>query len=799
MTSKYILFLKDITTKDVSLVGGKTASLGEMYSHLKQEGVPVPNGFAITAQAYRYFLAYNHLETPVSEILKTINPRKVADLEKKSKQIRGLIFGGAMPDDLARDISKAYGELSALYKTTNLDVAVRSSATAEDLPNASFAGQQESYLNVKGEKDLLIAVKNCFASLYTSRAISYRADKGFTSMEVYLSAVVQKMVRSDKGGAGIMFTLDTETGFKDIVVLSAVWGLGETAVQGQVVGDEYEIFKPTFLTNYPAIISRTLGSKNKKLIYNPKKLGAVIRISTSKEEQMRFVLKDEEVLKLTEWALKIEKHYSQLKGAWQPMDIEWAKDGLTGELYIVQARPETVQSQKDYSVVKDYVMTTPGELIVKGAAVGSAIAEGAAKIILSPKQIGQFKPGEVLVTTMTDPDWEPIMKIAKAIVTDEGGRTSHAAIVSRELGIPCIVGTGNGSKKIKKGQKITVDCSSGGEGFIWKGKTVWSVKEYHLTQRTKLPVKLTLNMGNPDEAFEYSFLPNDGVGLAREEFIISSQIKIHPLALLNYQDIKNIGLKKQIAQLTVGYNNKADFYVDKLAEGIAKIGAAFYPKTVILRFSDFKTNEYASLLGGDLFEPKEENPMLGWRGASRYYDPKFQPAFELELMALKKAREQFGLKNVYAMIPFCRTLEEARKVVAIMKKHDLQPNQKDFKVYMMAEIPANVILAQQFLRIFDGFSIGSNDLTQLVLGLDRDNRALAKIGDERNEAVVTMIKTLIKIAKSMGKYIGICGQAPSDYPEFAKILMDLKIDNLSLNPDSIVKTALALTAKKIEL
>ena len=478
------------------------------------------------------------------------------------------------------------------------------------------------------------------------------------------------------------------------------------------------------------------------------------------------------------------------------MDIEWAKDGLTNELYIVQARPETVQSQKDVSVIRDYVMNTPGKLIVKGAAVGSAIAEGKAKIILSPKQMGQFKPGEILVTTMTDPDWEPIMKIAKAIITDEGGRTSHAAIVSRELGIPCIVGTEKGSKKIKNGQKITVDCSSGGDGFVWEGKTFWSVKEYHIEQKTKLPVKLFLNMSNPEESFEYSFLPNDGVGLAREEFIISSNIKVHPLALLNYKDIKNSSLKKQIDQLTIGYKNKTDFYIDKLAEGIAKIGAAFYPKPVILRFSDFKTNEYAGLLGGSLFEPKEENPMLGWRGASRYYDPKFQPAFELELLALKKVREELGLKNVSAMIPFCRTLDEAKKVMAIMKNYGLQPNQKDFKVYMMAEIPANVILAEQFLNIFDGFSIGSNDLTQLVLGLDRDNHSLAVIGDERNEAVVTMIKTLIKTAKSMGKYIGICGQAPSDYPEFAKILMDLKIDSLSLNPDSIVKTALSLSPKR---
>jgi pyruvate,water dikinase len=794
--SKYILFLKEITAKDVSLVGGKTASLGEMYSHLDKEGVPVPNGFAITAEAYRYFLNFNHLETPVSEVLKTIDPKKVTDLGKKSQKIRDLIFAGKMPDDLAKEVAKAYQDLSSFYKTTNLDVAVRSSATAEDLPNASFAGQQESYLNVKGEKDLIIAVKNCFASLYTSRAISYRADKGFTSMAVYLSAVVQKMVRSDKGGAGIMFTLDTETGFKDIVILNAVWGLGETAVQGQVVGDEYEIFKPTFLAGYPSIISRKLGSKNQKLIYNPKKLGAVTRVATPKDEQQKFVLTDAEVLKLTEWAIKIENHYTKLKDAWQPMDIEWAKDGLTDELYIVQARPETVQSQKDVSVIRDYVMNTPGKLIVKGAAVGSAIAEGNAKIILSPKQMSQFKPGEVLVTTMTDPDWEPIMKIAKAIITDEGGRTSHAAIVSRELGIPCIVGTEKGSKKIKNGQKITVDCSSGGDGFVWEGKTLWSVKEYHIEQKTKLPVKLFLNMGNPEEAFEYSFLPNDGVGLAREEFIISSNIKIHPLALLNYKDIKNSLLKKQIDQLTRGYKNKTNFYIDKLAEGIAKIGTAFYPKPVILRFSDFKTNEYAGLLGGSLFEPKEENPMLGWRGASRYYDPKFQPAFELELVALKKVREVLGLKNVSAMIPFCRTLDEAKKVTAIMKNYGLQPNQKDFKVYMMAEIPANIILAEQFLNIFDGFSIGSNDLTQLVLGLDRDNHTLAVIGDERNEAVVIMIKTLIKTAKSMGKYIGICGQAPSDYPEFAKILMDLKIDSLSLNPDSIVKTALSLSQNK---
>ncbi|MCX6737299.1 MAG: phosphoenolpyruvate synthase [Candidatus Parcubacteria bacterium] len=789
MTSKYILFLKDISMKDVSLVGGKTASLGEMYSHLKKEGVPIPDGFAVTAQAYRDFLNFNKLNVPINTILKTINPRHVVDLNTKSKKIREIISSGSMPDNLAKEIIRAYRKLSQSLKIKNLDVAVRSSATAEDLPNASFAGQQESYLNIRGEKDLLMAVKNCFASLYTSRAISYRTDKKFKSTAVYLSVVVQKMIRSDKGGSGIIFTLDTETGFKDTVVLDAVWGLGEMAVQGQVIGDEYEVFKPTFLKGFSSIITRKLGSKNQKMIYNPKKSGDTIKIPTSLKEQRQFVLKDKEVLKLVEWALKIEKHYSRLKKTWQPMDIEWAKDGITGELYIVQARPETVHSQKDYSVIRDYIMGKPGELIVRGAAVGSAIAEGAARIISSPKQIGLFKEGEILVTTMTDPDWEPIMRIAKAIITDEGGRTSHAAIVSRELGIPCIVGTTNASQKIKNGQRVTVDCSSGGEGFVWKGKTKWQVKEYKIIPTKKLPLKLTLNIGNPSEAFEYSFLKNDGVGLAREEFIISSGIKIHPLALINYPNLLSKSLKHQIDNLTLGYANKTDFYVDKLTEGIAKIGAAFYPKRVILRFSDFKTNEYASLIGGSLFEPKEENPMLGWRGASRYYDPKFQPAFELELQALKKARNDMGLKNIYAMIPFCRTIDEAKKVVTIMKKYGLKPGQKDFQLYVMAEIPANFILAKKFLEIFDGFSIGSNDLTQLTLGLDRDNGSLAKIGDERNEAVISLIKNIIKVAKQKKKYIGICGQAPSDYPEFARLLRDLKIDSLSLNPDSLVKVA----------
>ncbi len=789
MASKYILFLKEITAKDVSLVGGKTASLGEMYSHLKKEGVPIPDGFAVTAQAYRDFLNFNKLNAPINAILKTINPRHVVDLNIKSKKIREIISSGSMPDNLAKEIIRAYRKLSQSLKTKHLDVAVRSSATAEDLPNASFAGQQESYLNVRGEKDLLMAVKNCFASLYTSRAISYRTDKKFKSTAVYLSVVVQKMIRSDKGGSGIIFTLDTETGFKNTVVLNAVWGLGEMAVQGQVIGDEYEVFKPTFLKGFSSIITRKLGSKNQKMIYNSKKSGATIKIPTSLKEQRQFVLKDKEVLKLVEWALKIEKHYSRLKKTWQPMDIEWAKDGITGELYIVQARPETVHSQKDYSVIRDYIMKKPGELIVKGAAVGSAIAEGQAKIILSPEQIGLFKAGEILVTTMTDPDWEPIMKIAKAIITDEGGRTSHAAIVSRELGIPCIVGTANASQKIKNGQRVTIDCSSGGEGFVWKGKTKWRVKEYKIIPTKKLPLKLTLNIGNPSEAFEYSFLKNDGVGLAREEFIISSGIKIHPLALINYPNRLSKSLKHQIDNLTLGYANKTDFYVDKLTEGIAKIGAAFYPKRVILRFSDFKTNEYASLIGGSLFEPKEENPMLGWRGASRYYDPKFQPAFELELQALKKARNDMGLKNIYAMIPFCRTIDEAKKVVTIMKKYGLKPGQKDFQLYVMAEIPANFILAKEFLEIFDGFSIGSNDLTQLTLGLDRDNGSLAKIGDERNEAVISLIKNIIKVAKQKKKYIGICGQAPSDYPEFARLLRDLKIDSLSLNPDSLVKVA----------
>ena len=1206
---KNVVWFKDVSIKDVPEVGGKNASLGEMYVSLTGKGVRIPNGFAITAGAYQEFLKVNGLDKEIAELLKGLNVKSLSDLEKRGAAVRKAILNASIPEEMAREISEAYHKLSAEYKTKNTDVAVRSSATAEDLPGASFAGQQETYLNVVGEKELLLSVKKCFASLFTNRAISYREDKGFSHLKTYLSVGVQKMVRSDKACSGVAFTLDPDTGFRGVVVINGSWGLGEMIVQGEVVPDEFHIAKEPFRKGFPAIIMKELGSKEKTLIYGDKERTRLT--ATAATKRSKFVLEDKEILQLADWCLKIEEHYKK------PMDIEWAKDGVSGKLFIVQARPETVHGAKAVETLENYVMRSPGKLLVKGAAIGSKIAEGPAKVIKSAKNIGQFKKGEVLVTRMTDPDWEPIMKIASAIVTDEGGRTcfsgetniltdkgfisfgevykriaagekfnvlsydygskspkwkkvlssqknrlnavrvsvsqtgntanntidvtsdhkfytyenrrlikkplkdiieneeavclvekmpeaysrsidnklayllgalatdgnvylsrgvsgnfrrgqitftqkespekqeliadvnsyfaevfgkrmtarekfassqlrgrtvvgtatdfrcysleialqlknyldslpilalsfsenaaknflagvidgdgsfynnrlqiyaskknvlqavvisclrlgivpqitsnrniynvqivekmgeilsnvrktkllaqdkklgtklfaakqvigdvvsdinykgrikpyvqnnslidarkikdyllpladaglrkeiedvlnsslrmqrvklvrtlgkidvfnveveadndmdhnyvvftnrltpvlvsnSHAAIVSRELGIPCVVGTETATKIIKKGTALTVDCSSGTEGFVWAGKTKWEKKIYELRNFQKPRTKIMVNIGSPDEAYEASFLPADGVGLAREEFIIAARIKAHPLALLQPQkaDPKS---RAQIRKIIAGYRNGKEFYVSKLAEGVAQIGAAFYPHEVIVRFSDFKTNEYAALLGGKNFEPREDNPMIGWRGASRYYDPRFKEAFGLECRALKKVREEFGLANVTPMIPFCRTPEEGRKVIQTMSEFGLKQGENGLKVYAMAEIPANMLLADEFLDIFDGFSIGSNDLTQLTVGIDRDNTELAKIADERNEAVKISVGKIIEAAKKKGKYVGICGQAPSDYEDFATFLVEKGIGSISLNPDSVVKTAVAIKKKEEQL
>jgi len=801
----FILWFDEITYKDVPLVGGKNASLGEMYTKLTEKGVKVPYGFAVTAEAYKYFIKENQLDGKIRELLTGLDTHNVLDLQTRGKKIRNLILKAKMPDDLAEEIKKAYRRLEEMY-FQNVDVAVRSSATAEDLPDASFAGQQETYLNISGEDNVVRAVQRCFASLFTDRAISYREDKGFNHFAVYLSVAVQKMVRSDMACSGVMFTLDTESGFRDVVYITGSWGLGEAVVQGKVNPDEYYVFKPTLKLGYKPILSKKLGSKHIKIIYGKDKRNPIKTVKTSKEERKKFVLTDEEILTLAKWAIIIEEHYGR------PMDIEWAKDGDgvnvgTGELYIVQARPETVHAIKQQRYYEVYKLKGEGKVICTGKAVGSKIGQGKARVILDVSEISQFQDGEVLVTTMTDPDWEPIMKKASAIVTDKGGRTCHAAIVSRELGVPCIVGAEVATQLIKTGMEVTIDCTQGEEGRVLEGLIPYEVERIGLESLPKTKTKIMMNIGIPEQAFTQGQIPNDGVGLARIEFIISSHIGIHPLALIEYEKLKEKAKNDSkiakvvsiIEEKTYGYENKADFYVDKLAQGIAMIGAAFYPNEVIVRFSDFKTNEYANLAGGFLYEPIESNPMIGWRGASRYYDPKFEPAFALECKAIKKVREEMGLSNVKVMIPFCRTIEEGKKVIEVMKKHGLKQGENGLEVYVMCEIPSNVILAEEFAKIFDGFSIGSNDLTQLTLGLDRDSELVAHIYDERNPAVKKLIKEVIEIAKKNNRKIGICGQAPSDFPDFAEFLVECGIDSMSLNPDTVVKTRLLVAEKEKSL
>ncbi len=804
MQNEFILLMDNVGIADVPRVGGKNASLGEMIQALTPKGIRVPSGFIVTADAYRFFMHETGLDKRVGDTLRGLDTKDVRELAKRGALIRKMIVSTELPKELAFAVRSAYADMEKRYGK-NVDVAVRSSATAEDLPGASFAGEHETYLGIRGADGVSNATRSAFASLFTNRAISYRVDKGFAHTDVALSVGVQKMVRSDKGSSGVMFTVDTESGFKDVVVIDAAWGLGEMVVQGKTTPDEYLVFKKTLDTTHVPIIGKELGEKAQMMIYGGGKGAAVKQtkvIATPAAKRAQFVLSDDEILTLAKWGVAIEEHYSAHHKKWTPMDMEWAKDGETGELFIVQARPETVQARKDFSKITEYVREGTGKTLVAGISVGSAIAHGKAHIILDPKKIHEFKKGEVLVTDMTDPDWEPIMKIASAIVTDKGGRTSHAAIVSRELGIPAIVGSGNATKKLKTGMDITVD-TTGADGLVYKGTIPFTTRIHDLGNTPKLRTKIMVNVASPDHAFEASFLPVTGVGLAREEFIIASAIGVHPNALINFAK-QPAKIKKQIEAKTKGWSDKVAYYTDNLAYGIGAIGAAFYPRPVIVRFSDFKTNEYRSLLGGEAYEPKEENPMIGWRGASRYYDPKFKDAFALECRAIAKVRTTMGLDNVIPMVPFCRTLAEAESTLETMAseglvsaysaKKGVDRKTANTPVYMMCEIPSNVLLADEFFELFDGMSIGSNDLTQLTLGLDRDAGILAHIGNETNDAVRILIAAIIKKAKDKGKYIGICGQGPSDLPNFAEFLVRAGIESMSLNPDSVMKT-ISLVAK----
>ncbi|MFP4403311.1 MAG: phosphoenolpyruvate synthase [Candidatus Woesearchaeota archaeon] len=794
----FILWFDQLGIEDVPIVGGKNASLGEMYRNLVPKGVKIPNGFAITAHAYNYILDKAGVRDKIREALEGLNTRDMHDLSTRGRNVREIILTANFPDELKEQIIEAYNHLCIQYGE-NTDVAVRSSATAEDLPDASFAGQQETFLNIRGNEALIDACKKCFASLFTDRAISYRVDKDFDHFSIGLSIGVQKMVRSDKGTSGVMFSIDTESGFKDAIYVTAAYGLGENVVQGSVNPDEFLVFKPTLKQGKKPIISKTIGAKRIKMIYATHGKRPVKNVSVAIEDRTKFCVSEDDVISLAKWAAIIEDHYSEKAGYFKPMDMEWAKDGLTGELFIVQARPETIHSRSNANKLTKYVMKDKAEPIVVGRSVGNKIGHGKINIIKDVHDIHLFKEGEVLVTEMTDPDWEPIMKIASAIITNRGGRTCHAAIISRELGIPCIVGTLNGTEILKDYNEITIDCSKGDEGYVYEGELTYEIEEINLEKIPKTKTKIMMNLGTPDHSFANSFLPNSGVGLAREEFIINSYIKIHPNALIYFNEIKDKQLKNEIQEITKDYVDKKQFFVDKLAEGVSRISAAFYPKPVIVRLSDFKSNEYANLIGGKLYEPNEDNPMIGWRGASRYYDENFKYAFALECQAIKKVREEMGLTNVKLMVPFCRTVEEGKKVIHEMEVNGLKQGENGLEVYVMCEIPANVILAQEFLDVFDGFSIGSNDLTQLTLGLDRDSELVSHIYDERNDAVKRLVKWVIETCNSRGKHIGFCGQAPSDFPEFAEFLVECGIHSISLNPDTIVSTTLKIAEKEKSL
>lgn len=797
----YTVDLSEIQLSDLELVGGKNASLGEMIQNLTSLGINIPGGFAVTVKAYRQFIDHNGFDHQIRSLISSIKEDDLVSLRKTGSEVRQIIRNGEWPEELKNEIKEKYYELSQRYDQDYTDVAVRSSATAEDLPDASFAGQQETYLNVRGPEQILTSIRNCFASLFTDRAISYRESFNFDHFEVGLSVCIQKMVRSDLASSGVAFSIDTESGFKDVVLINGSYGLGESVVQGSVSPDEFLIFKPNLQKGYTSIIEKKMGKKESKMIYSTDTSRLIKTIHVDHEQQNEFCISDETALKLAKWVCIIEDHYTQLKGHWCPMDTEWALDGLSGELFIVQARPETIHSRRKENDLIEYKIdkSSDTELCLTGIAVGDKIGQGKVQKMFSIDgrdgsfDGSNFQAGDVLVTEMTDPDWEPIMKKSSAIITNKGGRTCHAAIVARELGIPAIVGTGNGTELLANGEECTVSCAEGDMGKIYKGLVPFKEKHIKLDNLPQTKTPVMLNVASPDLAFKFSQLPNKGVGLAREEFIINTYIKAHPLALLKHQELNDPELSKSIGELIHGYENEEVFFIKRLSYGIAKIASAFYPKKVIVRLSDFKSNEYYNLLGGNHFEPKEENPMIGWRGASRYYSEAYKEAFAMECKALKRVREKMGLTNVTIMIPFCRTVEELLKVYEVMKENGLERGRENLEVYLMAELPSNILMAEEFSEHIDGFSIGSNDLTQLTLGLDRDSSLVAHLYNERNPAVKRAISSLVQKAKKTKTKVGICGQGPSDYPDFAQFLVEEGIDTISVTPDSVLKTINAVS------
>jgi len=799
---KYIINLKEVSLKDINLVGGKNASLGEMIQNIESIGIKVPNGFAITTNAYHDFIKFNNLDDKIINLVSGLDDNNLSELRRVGAEVRQLIRNGKFPEDLQTEIRNKYQELSESYGQNMIDVAVRSSATAEDLPDASFAGQQETFLNVRGSESILEAVRNCFASLFTDRAISYRNTFNYDHFDVALSVCVQKMVRSDMAASGVAFSLDPESGFKDVVVVNASYGLGEMVVQGSISPDEFIIFKPSLEKGYSSIIEKKIGNKDKKMIYGEDHGKLTKTVSVSDEQKDKFSITDKQALEIAKWVSSIEKYYTNLKGRWCPMDVEWAIDGVSGELYIVQARPETIHSQKKSKKLVEYHVQSEGKTpVVTGIAVGDGVAFGEVVIMQSIDgniDENNFVEGSILVTDMTDPDWEPIMKKASAIITNKGGRTCHAAIVAREMGLPAIVGCKNATDILKEKQKVTVSCAESDSGFVYDGYVDYDKTETSLEDLPKVDTPIMLNVASPDIAFKFSHLPNAGVGLAREEFIINNYIKVHPLALLKHNELGDEKLTKEIKRIISGYDDEETFFVKRLSYGIARIASSFYPNKVIVRLSDFKSNEYYNLLGGSYFEPHEENPMIGWRGASRYYSSEYEEAFGMEIKAIKRVREKMGLDNVVVMIPFCRTVDELLKVYKTMEKYGLKRGDKGLEIYLMAELPSNIFMADEFAKHIDGFSIGSNDLTQLTLGLDRDSALVAHIYDERNLAVKRAISHLIKVGKENGVKVGICGQGPSDFPDFAQFLVEQGIDTISVTPDSLLKTLKALSLETIK-
>ncbi len=787
-TSSLAVSLDQVTLRDLPTVGGKNASLGEMLRELASVGVQVPGGFALTVEAFHRHLRSAHLESSIYETLDRLDATDTQALATTARSIRDAIIRSPLPDEVATAAREAYAVMCQHYQDPSVDVAVRSSATAEDLPTASFAGQQETYLNIRGEKDLLDAIRKCMASLFTDRAIVYRTQQKMGHRGVGLSVGVQRMIRSDvapDGAAGVIFTLDTESGFRDVVLITGAWGLGETVVQGRVNPDEFLVHKPTARLGFRSVVRRESGDKRLKLIYAEGGSKPVKEVRVARQDRRRLVLSDDEAMQLAHWAITIEDHYSQRAGQSTPMDIEWAKDGKTGELFILQARPETVHSQAASSRFELFKLKSKGNVLVRGKAVGNRIGTGPVRVIHSGNDLHLFQPGEVIVAEMTDPDWEPVLKRSSAVITEHGGRTCHAAIVSRELGIPCVVGTGNATEALQDGQLVTVSCAEGDEGRVYSGILDFDRQEVDPSTLPKSPVPLMLNLANPERAFHLAFLPAAGVGLMRIEFLITNWVGIHPMALIRPDQVASITDQKEIRRRTEGFENPQDFFIDRLALGVGQIAAAFYPRPVIMRFSDFKTNEYAGLLGGEAFEPKESNPMIGFRGASRYYDPRYREGFALECAAVRKVRNEMGLNNLRVMIPFCRTLKEGQAVLDEMARNGLRRGENELEIWVMCEIPNNVILADGFSDLFDGFSIGSNDLTQLTLGVDRDSDLLSHLFDERDPGVKAMIEMVVQRAHAKQRKVGICGEAPSNYPDFAQWLASISIDSISLNPDSL--------------